>query len=146
MITILPAAPHHAEQMHEIEAAVFTEPWSEISIKYEVMHKDTVAFVATDESENVIGHVYMRHILDEGHISNIAVRKSHRKLGIGALLVEKLLEVARNRQMIGLTLEVRTSNRDAISLYKKHGFTAKGIRKGYYSQPREDGIIMWKYF
>jgi ribosomal-protein-alanine N-acetyltransferase len=73
------------------------------------------------------------------------VRKSHRKRGVGSLLVEELIRAASEQNISALTLEVRASNTAAISLYKKHGFTAEGIRKNYYSHPTEDGIIMWRY-
>ncbi|MCL2225599.1 MAG: ribosomal protein S18-alanine N-acetyltransferase [Defluviitaleaceae bacterium] len=144
MIHLLKAEPHHAEEMHLIEAEAFAAPWSEISIRYEIMNPLTIAFIA-EENERILGHAYMQHILDEGHIINIAVRKSHRKCGIGSLLVSELITAARNAQIRGLTLEVRESNTAAISLYKKNGFTAEGIRKNYYANPTENGIVMWKY-
>ena len=134
------------EAMHAIEEESFAMAWSEISIKYEIMQKDSICIVAVDENGEVVGHAYMRQILREGHINNLAVKKSRRQQGIGALLVEGLIEAALARDMVGLTLEVRVSNTSAISLYKKHEFTEEGVRKNYYSHPTEDGIIMWKYF
>lgn len=145
MISVIPGGPEHAAEMHTIEAESFAEAWSELSIKYELMEKHTICFLAVDESGTILGHAYMRHIINEGHINNIAVRFSHRRRGIGSILVEALLTAACEREMIGLTLEVRVSNTAAISLYKKHGFKAEGIRKSYYTRPTEDGIVMWRH-
>jgi len=137
------AIPSHAQKMHEIEQQCFSMPWSEASIRYEILQKHSISFVAIDDNE-IIGHIYMRHIINEGHIINLATKNSHRKQGIGSLLVNRLVQVAREREMIGLTLEVRESNIAAISLYKKHGFIVEGIRKDYYSNPTENGLIMWR--
>ncbi|MCL2355689.1 MAG: ribosomal protein S18-alanine N-acetyltransferase [Defluviitaleaceae bacterium] len=144
MITIIPGAPEHAFAMHKIEAESFSEVWSEISIKCEIMSKFSVCFVAA-EGETVVGHVYMRHLINEGHIMNLAVKKSHRRRGIASMLLNRLTETAREREMIGITLEVRESNRAAIALYESHEFVEEGVRKNYYAQPTENGIIMWKY-
>ncbi|MCL1845101.1 MAG: ribosomal protein S18-alanine N-acetyltransferase [Defluviitaleaceae bacterium] len=146
MITIIPGMPEHAPAMHAIEAESFSHAWSEISIKYEIMEKTSVCYVAIDGENALVGHVYMRHLVNEGHIINIAVKKSHRRRGIASMLINLLIETAREREMIGLTLEVRASNRAAIALYETHEFAEEGIRKNYYTNPTEDGIIMWKYF
>lgn len=149
MITVIPGIPEHAPYMHQIETECFSEAWSEISIKYEIMHKHTICFVAIDDSgirEKVVGHVYMRHVVNEGHIMNLAVKKSHRRHGIGSMLVQSLIDAANERDMLGITLDVRASNRAAIALYETHEFAEEGRRKNYYKQPTEDGIIMWRYF
>ncbi|MCL2388016.1 MAG: ribosomal protein S18-alanine N-acetyltransferase [Defluviitaleaceae bacterium] len=132
--------------MHEIETESFAVAWSEMSIADEIMQKYCICLVAVDEVGVIHGHAYMRHIVNEGQITNLAVRRDSRNQGIGSLLVRGLIKAAKERAMLGLTLEVRKSNRAAISLYERHGFAPEGIRKNYYSQPSEDGIIMWKYF
>lgn len=146
MITIIKGEVKHTEAMHAIEAESFAAPWSALSIKYEIMHKYSVCIVAVDENDTVFGHAYMRHVINEGHIVNVAVQKPERNKGIGSRLVEGLIAAAHALEMIGLTLEVRRSNIAARILYEKHGFTEEGVRKNYYSHPTEDGIIMWKYF
>ena len=146
MFRILTAELHHAAQMFAIENEAFAAPWSQDALMQEISHKHAVCFVATDENEKIHGHAYMRQIINEGHINNIAVQKESRRLGIGSLLANALIAAAHSREMIGLTLEVRESNAAAIALYKKHGFKEEGIRKNYYANPTEDGIIMWNYF
>ena len=83
-------------------------------------------------------------VLDEGHITNIAVHPDYRGRGIGEKLVLAMLELARNSGIAGVTLEVRVSNNAAKKLYNKLGFVDSGIRKGYYSDTGEDAVIMWK--
>ncbi|MCL2577408.1 MAG: ribosomal protein S18-alanine N-acetyltransferase [Defluviitaleaceae bacterium] len=146
MIAIVKGSVEHAPAMHAIEAEAFAAAWSEISIKYEIMREDSICIVAIEENGEVVGHAYMRQILQEGHISNLAVKKSHRQRGIGSMLITDLIKSALEREMTGLTLEVRVSNTAAISLYEKHEFKSEGLRKNYYISPTEDGIVMWKYF
>jgi len=144
MISIVPTTLNHAAAIHAIEMESFADPWSINAIAYEINQKHSVCLVAVTENGRVVGHVSMRHIINEGHISNIAVLKDYRRQGIGALLLEALIKEAIQREMIGLTLEVRVSNQAALSLYEKYGFIIEGYRKNYYSSPSEDAAIMWK--
>jgi ribosomal-protein-alanine N-acetyltransferase len=144
MLKIILAAPEHAEGIYVIERQSFAEPWSISSIAHEITYKHSVCLVAINENEKIIGHVSMRHIINEGHINNIAVLAEERKRGVGSLLLKALIGEAVKREIIGLTLEVRVSNNAAIKLYEKYGFTIEGYRKNYYSSPSEDAAIMWK--
>ena len=144
MITVIPAVLDHAEAIHAIEIESFADPWSINAIAYEVNQEHSICLVAVTENGAAVGHVSMRHIINEGHISNIAVSKAYRRQGIGALLLQALITEATKRNMIGLTLEVRVSNQAALSLYKKYGFAIEGYRKNYYASPSEDAAIMWK--
>jgi len=143
MIKIIPATLTHAESIHVIEVDTFADPWSIDSIKNEITAKYSICFVAIKD-DAVVGHVSMRHIINEGHINNIAVARHHRRYGIASLILDALISEAMVREMIGITLEVRVSNQAAISLYEKHGFIIEGYRKNYYSSPTEDAAIMWK--
>jgi len=143
MIKITPATLAHAESIHAIELMSFADPWSITSIENEITAKHSICLVAID-NDAVVGHISVRHIINEGHINNIAVAKSHRRHGIASLILTALVKEAERREMIGLTLEVRVSNHAAISLYKKFGFETEGHRKNYYSSPTEDAAIMWK--
>jgi len=145
MITVIPASPVHVDEIYKIECESFSDPWSKDSILCEITHKNTICYVAINDLHNLMGYATMTHVIDEGQISNIAVAKEYHRQGIGSLLIEALRAEALRRDMIGLTLEVRTSNRPAIALYEKYGFAAEGVRKGFYSNPKEDGIIMWMY-
>jgi len=143
MLKILKTTPEHAQGIYGIEVESFSDPWSVESIKTEISSPNSVCFVAVLENK-VIGHVSMRHIIDEGHINNIAVSKNNRQNGVGSLLLNTLINAAVERNITALTLEVRASNTAAISLYQKYGFETYGYRKNYYSLPTEDAAIMWK--
>ena len=86
----------------------------------------------------------MWKVLNEGHITNVAVHPEFRHQGIGDQLVSELLSLCEKENIDLVTLEVRKSNQNAIKLYEKHGFVAEGIRKAYYQDNKEDAIIMWK--
>ena len=143
MIYISQSELHHSAEIYNIECESFADPWSQESIEDEILNKDSICLVAI-ENENVVGYVSMRHIIDEGHINNIAVAAESRNRGIASLLMETLLKEADRRNIVGTTLEVRVSNHAAISLYDKHGFVIEGYRKYYYSSPTEDAAIMWR--
>jgi ribosomal-protein-alanine N-acetyltransferase len=87
----------------------------------------------------------MWHVVNEGHITNVAVAPAHRNKHIASALLDAAIAEAEKLEMLGLTLEVRKSNTPALSLYKKFGFKLEGIRKEYYEDNREDALIMWKY-
>ncbi|MCL2215524.1 MAG: ribosomal protein S18-alanine N-acetyltransferase [Defluviitaleaceae bacterium] len=144
LAVIVQATPQHAAAIHAIENEAFSDPWSKSSILYEINEPGSVFLVAVNENQNAIGYASMRHVLDEGHISNIAVSASYKNQGVGSLLMESLVNEARRLKITALTLEVRESNKAAISLYKKYGFVQKGVRRDFYSYPNEDGIVMWK--
>ena len=145
MIRIVPTKAEYADDIYEIEQASFSMPWSKRAIEEEILNKHAVCLTALDENGTVIGHANMRHIINEGHINNIIVAEHHRRKGAASMLVAELIKAAVQKEMIGLTLEVRQSNCAAIRLYEKHGFAAEGVRKSYYSKPTEDAIIMWKH-
>jgi len=132
----------HAKQIREIEEESFSDPWSVVSIIYEIEHS---IFLVATVADTVIGYVSVRQIYDEGHINNFAVAMAYRNQGIGSKLMEYLANEAINHDITALTLEVRCNNHAAISLYQKHGFVAAGTRKNYYSNPIEDAVIMWRY-
>jgi len=147
MIKIIPTAQSHVGDIYQIEKESFPDPWSTAAISQEINNKHSICLAAWDSAtQTVAGYITMRHIINEGHISNIAVAKKHQRQGVGSLLLTALVDEAVNMEMIGVTLEVRVSNIAAISLYQKHGFVEEGRRKNYYSQPTEDALIMWLYF
>ena len=93
----------------------------------------------------IAGYGGMWHVVTEGHITNIAVAPQYRRLGVGSAVVNRLLQTAKEKEMIGVTLEVRVSNAAAKALYEKHGFVSTGIRAKYYTDNNEDAYIMWHY-
>ncbi len=116
----------------EIEKECFEKPWSYESFCMEYADKNKFYFVAKDESGKVIGYGGYAHILDEGHIMNIAVTSSHRGQGVARAIVARMLGSARENGISALTLEVNENNAPAIKLYESVGFTYSGTRKHYY--------------
>uniref|UniRef100_A0A7C5V5B6 [Ribosomal protein bS18]-alanine N-acetyltransferase n=1 Tax=Caldicellulosiruptor owensensis TaxID=55205 RepID=A0A7C5V5B6_9FIRM len=130
------------DMVHEIEILSFSVPWSKESFIDEVKNENAIYYVYEEDSK-VWGFAGMHNIVDEGHITNIAVHPQKRGQGIGRLLLSALISYAKENGLVGLTLEVRSKNYVAISLYKSLGFGQEGIRKNYYSDPPDDAIIMW---
>lgn len=96
--------------------------------------------------EKVVGYAGLQVVLDEGYITNVAVRPECRRQGIAGKLLQVFLDFAQGNHLAFLTLEVRASNYDAIALYGSRGFRSVGRRKNYYEHPKEDAIIMTKEF
>ena len=132
------------DQVCEIENLSFAIPWSRESFESELSQNNLARYIVAKVNGKVVAYGGMWIILDEGHITNIAVHPDYRGQKIGEKLVEALLREAKESNAERITLEVRASNDAARKLYQKQGFTDGGIRKGYYGDNREDAIIMWK--
>ncbi|MFZ5944414.1 MAG: ribosomal protein S18-alanine N-acetyltransferase [Bacillota bacterium] len=131
----------------EIENVSFTTPWSSYAFSCEVLDNNfAVYFVVTPDQDRdkVIGYGGMWIILDEAHITNIAIAPPYRGRRYGEILMLKLIEKAILRGAERITLEVRKSNKSAQTLYERLGFKEAGLRKGYYVDNNEDAVIMWK--
>ncbi|MGL5245215.1 MAG: ribosomal protein S18-alanine N-acetyltransferase [Sarcina sp.] len=127
----------------EISNLSFPISWSKTSFLNEIKNPLAHYLVAKDD-EKIIGFIGAWSIIDEAHITNIAVHPNYRRQGVGDLLIGGLFCLSNELNLIALTLEVRASNIPAQNLYKKHGFVEEGIRKKYYEDNGEDAIIMWK--
>ena len=125
----------------EIERATFKDPWSKKSYEAEISNSVAVYRVITVENE-VVAYGGFWQIFDEGHITNVAVKKEFRQKGLGTLLMHALIKEAREKEIHSMTLEVRLSNINAQKLYEKFGFKSAGVRPKYYSDG-EDAVIMW---
>lgn len=134
----------HIDEVHKIECECFSIPWSKTSFENEIEKNKMAIYLVVTENEKVLGYGGMWHVINEGHITNIAVSNAYRKRGICTKIIEEFVKIANLKEMIGITLEVRKSNESALRLYKKLGFLLEGIRKEYYDD-REDAIIMWKH-
>lgn len=129
-----------------ISNACFSMPWSIESIEGEINNPLAKYIVARDEDSNlVVGFVGIWIVVGEGSITNIAVHPDYRKQGIGAKLLESLINLCTHLDCSLINLEVRASNYPAQNLYKKYGFVVDGLRKGYYKDNKEDAILMTKY-
>lgn len=137
--------PHHAADCAEIEKACFSEPWSKSEIEKLCTNSMAVYFVCLVDNR-VVGYGGMYQVLDEGQINNIGVLIEYRRQGIADALIKSLVDYGRSSGLSRLILEVRASNLSAIALYEKNGFENIGIRKDFYSLPREDAIIMEKTY
>ncbi len=137
-------SPEDIDQVCEIENLSFTTPWSRESFESELSKNNLARYIVAKVDGRVAAYGGMWVVLDEGHITNIAVHPDYRGRKIGEKLVEALLMEAKDNNAGSITLEVRVSNDAARNLYKKLGFEDSGIRKGYYSDTGEDAVIMWK--
>ena len=142
---IVPMDRSHVDQIAQLERENFSIPWSETQLE-DALYNDAASFiVAEDEEGNVIGYAGLNVVLDEGYINNIAVEEAARRHGVASALLDVYCRFAAVN-LAFLTLEVRKSNAAAIGLYEKYGFQQAGLRKGYYQHPREDALIMTRYF
>ena len=135
----------HIDAVCEIENDCFPAPWSRKSFYDELANENAYYFTAAVDGKTV-GYGGLWHIVNEGHITNIAVAREYRRNGIGRALVLKMIDFAKKKEMIGLTLEVNINNHSAQRLYSSLGFKPEGMRKNYYAETKEDAVIMWKYF
>lgn len=134
------------DAVHEIELASFSVPWSK-NLFLELLASNANDKIYVAESCGIVaGYINLSCILDEATVANIAVAGEFRRQGIAAALMEYTLDVAKDSGMTAVTLEVRASNEPAIKLYGKFGFASVGVRPNYYEKPKEDAVIMWKYF
>ena len=135
----------HLDDVYIIETECFSHPRSRQSLEEELNNETSLFFVAKEENE-VIGYIGMSIVIDEGYIFNVAVRESYRNKGVATALINELVTYGKKNNFCFITLEVRESNLPAISLYSKFGFIKAGERKDYYSNPKENAILMTKYF
>ena len=126
-----------------IEQKAYPTPWSRSMFASELA-KPTSICLGAFEGQDLVGYVINSRYVDAWHVMNVAVDPEHQRRGIATALLERLFEVTRDDERRGYTLEVRVSNEDAIALYEKLGFEARGIRRGYYTDNREDALIMWR--
>ena len=143
-ITIKQMYSDDIEDVVRIEEEAYGEHhWSKSSF-YDEMHNNLAKYYcAKAENGEMVGYAGTWHILDEGHITTIAVKPEYYRNHIGEALVVKILEDCYNEGIKYLTLEVRVSNEPAIKLYEKYGFNSLGTRKGYYQDNNENALIMW---
>ncbi|WP_251422947.1 ribosomal protein S18-alanine N-acetyltransferase [Veillonella agrestimuris] len=136
------ATVEDSEAIYQIEEASFSVPWSLESITSELEDRERKLYVVVETEEGVEAYAGAWLVYDEGQITNIAVHPLYRRKGYGKLLTQYLMELCFQRGMNEIFLEVRVSNYPALALYRQLGFTVKGIRKDYYSEPKEDAYIM----
>ena len=124
----------------ELEALCFADPWSEKAL--ELLLTDGAYGAVCLQDEHIAAYGGILWAPYEGQITNIATHPDHRRCGMGAAVLEHLIDVARSRDCEQLSLEARVSNIPAISLYERYGFLKMGLRRGFYKHPTEDAYVM----
>jgi ribosomal-protein-alanine N-acetyltransferase len=136
--------PRDLDTVEAIERASYPTPWSRSMFAAELRKPGSIAIGAFLAEGALVGYAFVSRYVDAWHVMNVAVAPDFRRRGIATTLLERLFEVTEADPRRGYTLEVRVSNADAIRLYERLGFEARGIRRGYYTDNREDALIMWR--
>ena len=140
---VRPMTVEDLDGVMSVEFDSFLTPWSRTAFEEELTQNRLARYIVAAEDGNIVGYAGTWLVINEAHVTNVAVSGQHRRKGIGRLLMEKLMELARDSGMDSMTLEVRVTNAAARHLYQQMGFVEAGIRKNYYSETKEDALILW---
>ena len=132
------------DRVEVIERESYGTPWSRSMFDAELRKPSSLALGAFSGDDALVGYAFVSRYVDAWHVMNVAVADAFRRRGIASALLGRLFEVTESDSRRGYTLEVRVSNAGAIRLYERLGFEARGIRRGYYTDNREDALIMWR--
>jgi ribosomal-protein-alanine N-acetyltransferase len=143
MIEIRDLAAADLSAIERIEHRAYPTPWSRSMFASELA-KPTSICLGAFEGDTLVGYVVNSRYVDAWHVMNVAVDPDRQRRGIATALLERLFELTADDERRGYTLEVRVSNIDAIRLYEHLGFESRGVRRGYYTDNREDALIMWR--
>ena len=146
VLLILPMKLQDIDGVLEVEKECFPTPWSRNSFISEVRDNDDAYYYVAKLDGKIVGYIGAWFILDEAHITNVAVHPSSRRIGVATKLFNFIFAVGRANGIHSFTLEVRKSNYGAQRLYRRLGFVVTGLRRGYYQDNNEDALIMWKSF
>ena len=130
--------------IERIEQASYPTPWSRSMFASEIAKTSSLSLGAVSETGELVGYLIISRYVDAWHVMNIAVSPEHRREGIASAMLRHLFDMTREDAQRGYTLEVRVSNKGAIKLYERFGFRSQGLRRGYYTDNREDALIMWR--
>ncbi len=142
-VLIRPLKMSDLDAVDVIERRSYPTPWSRSMFAGELAKPASICLGAFVDDE-LVGYMIISRYVDAWHVMNLAVDPEHRRRGIASLLLDRLFETTDEGTRRGYTLEVRVSNEGAIRLYERAGFRARGIRRGYYTDNREDALIMWR--
>ncbi|HKY25151.1 MAG TPA: ribosomal protein S18-alanine N-acetyltransferase [Gaiella sp.] len=132
------------DAIERIERVSYPTPWSRSMFATELAKPSSLSLGAIDETEALVGYLVLSRYVDAWHVMNVAVAPEWRRKGVASALLRRLLDETEDDVPRGYTLEVRVSNVGAIALYERFGFKAKGVRRGYYTDNREDALNMWR--
>ena len=144
-ISISKMALSDIDEVQEIENTCFSTPWSRLNLEFDLKSKYGKYYVARI-NEKIVGFIGMLHVVDEGHVTNVAVLPEFRRCGIAKLLIQTLIDYSKRKYINYIFLEVRRSNLPAILLYQSFGFAETGERRDYYVNPVENALLMTKTF
>lgn len=144
-VHLVPLRRRHLRSVLRIEAQVYPRPWTLTLFLSELNMRSGRAYVAARVDGVVVGYAGIMMQLDEAHVTTIAVEPAWQRHKIGSRMLSWLAHSARAMGAKNLTLEVRVSNTRAQAMYRNFGFEEVGIRKNYYTDVREDALIMWAY-
>ena len=133
----------HLNEIEEIEQRSYPTPWSRSMFAGELAKPASVCLGAFEDGR-LVGYMIISRYVDAWHVMNVAVDPEFRRRGIATALLDALFDLTDDGGRRGYTLEVRVTNEGAIKLYERLGFRARGIRRGYYTDNREDALIMWR--
>ena len=142
-ITVRPMVMTDVDGVMAVEHDSFLTPWSRSAFEEELAQNRLARYIVAEENGEIVGYAGTWLVINEAHVTNVAVSGQRRREGIGRLLMQNLMELARDNDMESMTLEVRVSNAAARHLYAQMGFVEAGIRKNYYSETKEDALILW---
>jgi ribosomal-protein-alanine N-acetyltransferase len=138
-------SPDQIDDVLAVEEASFSNPWTREMYVAELENRGvSFCFLARDGGGQVVGFCSFWRVLDELHINNLAVLPDLRREGVGSALLTRVLHEGAALGAQRATLEVRRSNDAARMLYERFGFSIAGVRRGYYTNPIEDALILWK--
>ena len=130
--------------IERIERRSYPTPWSRSMFASEIAKPTSICLGAVEPEIGLVGYLIISRYVDAWHVMNVAVDPDHRGRGIARLLFDELFDRTSEDGGRGYTLEVRVSNDEAIRLYERLGFRSRGVRRGYYTDNREDALVMWK--
>ena len=133
----------HLDAIEAIERESYPAPWSRAMFAGEIAKPSSIAIGAFD-GDGLVGYLIASRYVDAWHVMNVAVTPGRRQRGVASRLLHDLFELTKADARRGYTLEVRVSNEGAIRLYERLGFVRRGVRRGYYTDNREDALIMWR--
>jgi [ribosomal protein S18]-alanine N-acetyltransferase len=142
-VDIRPLQLRDLSAIEEIERASYPTPWSRSMFAGELAKPSSISLGAF-EGERLVGFLIVSRYVDAWHVMNVAVAPDYRRRGVASDLLGALFDRTSEDSRRGYTLEVRVSNAGAIALYERLGFERRGVRRGYYTDNREDALIMWR--
>lgn len=140
---VRPMQVEDLERIMKIEQTSFSSPWSPMAFMSELKENEYARYFCLEVDGQIAGYMGLWFILEEGHITNVAIAAEYRGRRWGEYLMRYVIQRMIAEGMERMTLEVRVSNLSAQRLYERLGFRKAGVRKGYYSDNREDALIMW---